>query len=682
MPTCLTTAWRQFYVLLSHGITTYRNTKLILSLLTKSNTIQHKTKRYLLKLLVLRVVVLIITVLGGIGISYPMNWYSTALNERNKDEFWNYLKLFVCCVCVYVPFVALDGYVGDLLAMRFRQTLTNMLFDVYMTKRAYYHIRFKSDIDNPGQRFGDDIKSFAYGVFDFLNVILKHTLNLLGFSYVLYTIDMSSIPYLIAFSLCGTIFALTVFSQRLTELSYVIMKDQADFVTNIIRIHDSAESIALYNAARHERNWLQMRLETLISDGLVNIRWLAALSAFSEVFRFLSIVFPYMLLAEKYFREEITMGQLSQSVYAFSALLRALNIIINNIPTLTSLSATSTRVGDAILAVHNIHYEHQCNMQQMKNGCHDDDVDDTLDTYTQEAASLLNRDNGTHNHMDAILKSKISTKETDSNVLKLENVSYFAPNSDFLLLHELNLHLQQSTTTSDRGLQSLLIVGYSGCGKSSLFRVISGLWNDGYGHISRPKLKHCLFLPQKPYLPNLPMEFNTLRNQLLFPKYVSSESTMMNDNITATLFHEDDPTANMNEEALSASLIDDQDILNVLEKINLTHLDTYGSDTQNKQALLYCTADWCNCLSVGEQQRLAIGRCLLSKPNMVFVDEATSALDEANECAMYEQLKALDAPIISIGHHKGLAKYHDLVLQFERNGKWKLLQAQQYLNEK
>ena len=505
------------------------------------------------------------------------------------------------------------------------------------------YLLFKiQEIDNPGQRFGDDIDGFARGLFHLIRVVMKQFLILLGFSYVLYSIDTTTIPMLIVFSFCGTVFALTVFSRKLTELEYIVRKDQAEFRTNIIRINDASESIALYNAATHERHWLHMRLETLIQDNITKSKWKTLLNLFRDCFRFLSIVVPYVLLAQKYFEREIEFGDLMQSVYAFTALLRSMNIIINNINTIASLSATSARVGDAIKACHNIHREQE---ESRMAGLDEDDV----------TTRLIDTDNSGDSW-----RSKITTVEGEEAVLKLESLSYFAPDSDRLLLRSVNLQIERN--------QSLLIVGPSGCGKSSLLRVMAGLWNDGSGKVIRPHLKRCLFLPQKPYIPNLPIEFNTLRNQLLFPKFIDDEA-ILRSSISSNPMED-------GTERMQPFNVLDQDILNVLERVNLQHLSSY-SDVENGTAssLLYCKADWASCLSVGEQQRLAIGRCLISKPDMIFVDEATSALDSKNEELMYGALRDLNLPMVSVGHHCGLANYHDFILRFLRDGAWELAEC-------
>jgi putative ATP-binding cassette transporter len=76
-------------------------------------------------------------------------------------------------------------------------------------------------------------------------------------------------------------------------------------------------------------------------------------------------------------------------------------------------------------------------------------------------------------------------------------------------------------------------------------------------------------------------------------------------------------------------------------------------------------APWSHMLSLGEQQRIAFLRALITKPDVIFLDEASSALDEAAECYFYKLLRQrLPAALIfSVGHRSTLQALHDNTVQ-------------------
>jgi putative ATP-binding cassette transporter len=169
--------------------------------------------------------------------------------------------------------------------------------------------------------------------------------------------------------------------------------------------------------------------------------------------------------------------------------------------------------------------------------------------------------------------------------------------------------------------RSTLLWGASGTGKSTLFRALAGIWPFGRGHVRIPAGARTLFLPQKPYIP-----IGTLRDAVKYPDEHSRAS--------------------------------DAEIVDALRAAHLGHLvERLDED-----------AHWNNSLSVGEQQRLAIARALVFKPDWLFLDEATAALDETAAEAMYRELKQrLPATtLVSIGHAPALRKWHDRLLELKR----------------
>jgi putative ATP-binding cassette transporter len=179
-------------------------------------------------------------------------------------------------------------------------------------------------------------------------------------------------------------------------------------------------------------------------------------------------------------------------------------------------------------------------------------------------------------------------------------------------------------TLSFKPHEAVLLQGPSGSGKSTLFRVLAGLWPFASGRVRLPAGAKTLFLPQRPYMP-----IGTLREALWFPTRPASDGEAAAHGALAAV----------GLPSLSQRLDED--------------------------------AHWAQVLSLGEQQRLAIARALLIKPDWLFLDEATSATDEEEEAALYRMIADVlpETTMISIGHRGSLEAYHSRVIAVDRAGR-------------
>lgn len=170
--------------------------------------------------------------------------------------------------------------------------------------------------------------------------------------------------------------------------------------------------------------------------------------------------------------------------------------------------------------------------------------------------------------------------------------------------------------------ESVLVTGPSGSGKSTLFRAIAGIWPHGSGQVSVPDGAEVMLLPQRPYFPLAP-----LRDAVTYPAERGAYS--------------------------------DAEIVKALEAVNLPALASRLDEE----------APWQMILSGGEQQRLALARALLARPDWLFLDEATAAIDEAGEANLYRTIREWlpEATIVSIGHRSTLANFHDRRIHISRS---------------
>ena len=204
---------------------------------------------------------------------------------------------------------------------------------------------------------------------------------------------------------------------------------------------------------------------------------------------------------------------------------------------------------------------------------------------------------------------------------------FVTPSTDGTIsLRDLTLELPDGTellADADLTLRpgnSVILSGRSGSGKSTLFRAIAGIWPFGRGEVARPAGR-CLFLPQRPYIP-----LGDLRHAVSYPAPVGAYSR--------------------------------GEVAAALEAVGLHDLVSQMDADE----------PWAQRLSGGEQQRLAVARALLAKPDWLFLDEATASLDTESEAELYQMLKDRlpDTTIVSIAHRPTVAAFHDEQLVFNR----------------
>jgi vitamin B12/bleomycin/antimicrobial peptide transport system ATP-binding/permease protein len=211
----------------------------------------------------------------------------------------------------------------------------------------------------------------------------------------------------------------------------------------------------------------------------------------------------------------------------------------------------------------------------------------------------------------------------DDTRVAYDRLTLRTPKEGRLLINRLSVEVPRG--------KRLLIEGPNGAGKSALFRATAGIWTEGEGRIFRPHRNQIMVLPQRPY--TVP---GSLRDQLLY--------------------------------GLPVDEMSDDDLLMALRTVRFDPiLERIGG--------LYAEQNWSNILSVGEQQLLAFARLLLANPPFALLDQAVSALDLLRAKHLYHVLSRTSISYISVGEHSQLQEYHDMVLELENNGHWKLRTA-------
>ncbi|AQU89015.1 ABC transporter ATP-binding protein [Komagataeibacter nataicola] len=517
--------------------------------------------------------------------SFSRNVYYTALQQRDATTFLRGLFWYVHNESGYVPgffiitipailFSVYATYLQQMLGLRWRRWLTARMTRQWMEHQTYFRIAIttsglEAGADNPDQRIQEDLNSFVTDTLtQFIN-LLSNIVTLFSYVGLLWVLSgpleiwgMSIPGYFFWAALIYSVVATWVThlaGHRLAGLQFFQQRAEADFRYSLVHVRNNAEGIALYRGEAEEQAGLDRSFASVYGNFLSIMRrtkWLGLLTTGLDV---VSGNFALLIGSIRYFAGKMSFGTLMQLVMAFSRVQGALGWLSNSYAALTTWHAEVARLA-------------------------------TFQRVMDRAQAM---------------KSEVSLIAAPAGAgMQVSGLDVFRPDGT-ALLRDVNLTLAPGQMT--------VVTGPSGTGKSTLFRVLAGIWPFAKGTITRPDVP-MMFVPQRPYMPT-----GTLRRAVAYPA---------------------------GSEAYSAT-----QVAQALQQVGLGAL---VPRIENEEP-------WGQILSPGELQRLAFARIVLARPGWVFLDESTSNLDAASEAALYALL-AQACPgmtVVSITHRQSVVGMHE-----------------------
>jgi putative ATP-binding cassette transporter len=426
----------------------------------------------------LLVVVLGLT-LGMVHISVLFNhWNAAFFNSlQNKDQTAFLYQLFRVSwlVGLFIFFAVYQLYLNQMLEIRWRRWLTERYLRAWLADGAYYRMQLVAgETDNPDQRISEDIHLLVSHTLTLAIGGLRALVTMVAFVAILWALSGAlTVPlgwysltlpgYLvwaaILYAIAGTWLTHWI-GQPLARLNFEKQRYEADFRFGLVRFRENTEGVALYRGEADELRGFRERFEAVVTNWWNIMRRQKRLTYFTAGYGQAAWIFPSVLAAPRFFRGEIALGGLMQTVGAFNQLQDSLSFFVQSYKQIAQWCSVVERLAGFERALERVQI-------QAANG------------------GGVRRADESGEHLDVV------------------GVDLYLPDGQPLIAN-VNLSLQRGDT--------VLLGGPSGTGKSTLLRAIAGIWPFGQGEIRGSRDARCLFLPQKPYLP-----IGTLREVISFP---------------------------------------------------------------------------------------------------------------------------------------------------------------------
>jgi putative ATP-binding cassette transporter len=386
------------------------------------------------------------------------DFYNT-FESRDQAEFFRQLGKFALLAVTWIVMAVYRLWFLQMLQIEWRTWLTDHFLDEWMQDQAHYRMQLLDrGTDNPDQRIAEDLRIFVDYTSDLALGLLSAVVTLISFVVILWGLSGPaelwgiSIPgYLVwtalIYATVGTLLTHYI-GRKLIGLDFNRQRVEADFRFSLVRLRENSEGVALYRGEHEELGGLRQRFTAVIANWWQLMRKRKQLNWFTSFYAQLAIIFPYIVVAPRFFSGAIPLGAIFQTASAFNQVQGSLSWFINAYVYFATWKATVDRLIGFRASIERVRREA-----------------DRLDGERLEAPGAA---------------------------LTLDKLAISLPQGTPLL---------QPTSIDLRPGEHVLLTGPSGAGKSTFFRSLAGIWPYWQGRIKLPTRARLLFLPQKPYLP-------------------------------------------------------------------------------------------------------------------------------------------------------------------------------------